>query len=1221
MDEGAPAPLGVHLVTGGANIAIPAPGAEALDLCLFEGERETRFRLPARTGDVFHGFLPGLAAGARYGLRAHGPGCRQEKLLLDPWARRIDRPFATHPAWFGEDDTAPFMPKAVLEPPLPPVAPPAIPGARVVYELHVRGFSRLNPAVPEALRGTFAGLGHPASVEYLRRLGVTHVEIMPAAAWADERHLAPLGLTNYWGYNTVGWLAPDPRLAPGGMAEVRAAVAALARAGIGVILDMVLNHSGEGDAEGPVLSLKGLGDTAWYRAGHDGYVNDAGCGNALALDRPLPLRLAMDAMRHWVEQAGLAGLRLDLATTLARREDGFDPDAPLIQAMRQDPVLARSWIIAEPWDIGAGGYRLGRFPPGWAEWNDRFRDGVRRFWRGDAHALGEFATRLAGSRDVFGARASTESLNFVTAHDGFTLADLVSHAHKHNAANGEHNRDGTDHNLSWNHGVEGPDEALRERRAADVRALLATLLAARGTPMLSMGDEAGRGQRGNNNGWCQDNALSWFDWADADAGLTDFVARLVAARRAHPALHATAPLLGEADASGEPDAAWFGLDGGPVDWQGRGLALLLHAAGDRVLVAVHGGDVPARLRLPPPRPGHGWALLADSADPARTEPPQAMAPRSVVWCAETPVARRPAQAPDAALLAKLAQAAGVDTAWHDIAGQRHAVPEETLRAVLAALDLPAETAAQARDSLARRRARPRPPAPAPGLCHPPPEGRRWALMAQTFALRHAADQGIGDYTALAELAARAPGAALIGLSPPHALMPVERDRASPYQPSDRRFLEPALLDVAALAPMSDGVRAALAAAEPVFAALRAGTLVDYPAVWAAKRPVLEAAFRASPGAGRQAETALADFAAFNALSEQFGPRAAWPTGFAHPGDTGMAAFRAQAAEAIRFHIFLQQLCDRQLAGAAAAGPGLYRDLAIGAAPDGAEIWAQPGAFLAGFSIGAPPDPFAAGGQVWGLPVPAPDRAPAALSALLAANMRHARALRLDHAMGLERLFVVPQGAPASAGCYLRYDGPAMLATVTHASRAARCAVVGEALGTVPDGFPERLSAAGVLAYRVLWFEREDDAFRPPAEWPAFAACCVSTHDLPPLAGWWEGADITEAAALGLLDADAARRARAADRAAIAEACGVADGAFTPAIAAAVYRHVAAAPSALMLVQAEDLAGETIGVNLPGTDRERPNWRRRLPVGAEGLFATPQARAIVAAVAERSGEGG
>uniref|UniRef100_UPI00135840F1 4-alpha-glucanotransferase n=1 Tax=Rhodovarius lipocyclicus TaxID=268410 RepID=UPI00135840F1 len=515
---------------------------------------------------------------------------------------------------------------------------------------------------------------------------------------------------------------------------------------------------------------------------------------------------------------------------------------------------------------------------------------------------------------------------------------------------------------------------------------------------------------------------------------------------------------------------------------------------------------------------------------------------------------------------------------------------------------------------------PRPPAPAPGLCHPPPEGRRWALMAQTFALRHAADQGIGDYTALAELAARAPGAALIGLSPPHALMPVERDRASPYQPSDRRFLEPALLDVAALAPMSEGVRAALAAAEPAFAALRAGALVDYPAVWAAKRPVLQAAFRASPDAGRQADAALADFAAFNALSEQFGPRAAWPTGFAHPADTGMAAFRAQAAEAIRFHIFLQQLCDRQLAGAAAAGPGLYRDLAIGAAPDGAEVWSQPGAFLAGFSIGAPPDPFAAGGQVWGLPVPAPDRAPAALSALLAANMRRARALRLDHAMGLERLFVVPQGAPASAGCYLRYDGPAMLTTVTQASRAARCAVVGEALGTVPDGFPERLAAAGVLAYRVLWFEREGDAFRPPAEWPAFAACCVSTHDLPPLAGWWEGADIAEAAALGLLDADAARRARAADRAAIAEACGVADGAFTPAIAAAVYRHVAAAPSALMLVQAEDLAGETIGVNLPGTDRERPNWRRRLPVGAEGLFATPQARAIVAAVAERSGDG-
>lgn len=658
MDEGVPTPLGVHLVAGGANIAIPAPGAEAVELCLFDGERETRLRLPGRTGDIFHGFLPGLAEGARYGLRAHSPyvpdhGQRFDpaKLLLDPWARAIDRPFVTHPALFGLDgaDSAPVMPKAVLVAPLPPAPPPPIPrGGRVVYELHVRGFSMRNPAIPEAMRGTFAALGHPASVDYLQRLGVTHVEIMPCAAWADERQLAPLGLTNYWGYNPVGWLAPEPRLAPGGMAEVRGAVAALAQAGIGSILDIVLNHSGEGDEAGPTLSLRGLGDAAWYRtlSGAPGrYVNETGCGNSLALDRPLPLRLAMDAMRHWVEQAGLAGLRLDLATTLGRRAAGFDHDAPLLQAMQQDPVLAGRWIIAEPWDIGHGGYRLGAFPPGWGEWNDHFRDTARRFWRGDAGRLGELATRLAGSRDVFGARSATDSVNYITAHDGFTMADLVSHRHKHNTPNGEANHDGSGENFSWNHGVEGAtdDPALRERRAADVRALLATLLAARGTPMLSMGDEAGRSQQGNNNAWCQDNALSWFDWETADAALTAFTARLVAARRAHPALHDRAPLLGQMDASGEPDVLWLRLDASPMtsaDWtspEARSFAMLLHDDGDRVLVAVHGGDFATRLHLPPARPGRGWSVLADSGDPGRSGAvPDTLpiAPRSVVWCAE-----------------------------------------------------------------------------------------------------------------------------------------------------------------------------------------------------------------------------------------------------------------------------------------------------------------------------------------------------------------------------------------------------------------------------------------------------------------------------------------------------------------------------------------------------------------------------------------------------------
>ena len=1260
MNEGAAEPLGVHFLGHGAQVAIPAPGVEALEICIFEGEREVaRHRLRGRTGDVIHGVVPGLGEGSRYGLRAHGPWdparglrCNPAKLLLDPWARAIDRPFALHPALFDADmapdatDSAPFMPKAVLMPLLPPAAPCSLPpGPRVIYELHVRGFTRLHPDIPERIRGTFAGLAHPAAIAYLRRLGITHVELMPSASWVDERHLPPIGLANYWGYNPIGFLAPDPRLAPGGMAEVRAAVAALQTAGIGVILDIVLNHSGESDEAGPTLSLRGLGDAAWYRGLPDApgrYANETGCGNSLALDRPWPLRLAMDAMRHWVSQAGLDGLRLDLATTLGRRDNGFDADAPLLLAMRQDPVLRDRLIIAEPWDIGRDGHRLGAFPPGWGEWNDRFRDDVRRFWRGDGGMLGALATRLAGSRDIFAERASTDSVNFVTAHDGFTLADLVSHTGRHNNANGEQGRDGAGENYSWNCGVEGTsdDPAVTADRNADARALMATLLAARGTPMLVMGDEAGRSQGGNNNAYCQDNPLSWFDWEGADAALVGFAARLVAARRAHPALHGARPLTGAPEQVGTPDVLWLRLDGAAmqeVDWHApdaRSLAMLLAVPEDRVLVVVHGAVHAVELHLPEPRWGQAWYLLADSAAPERVGPVGARlaaAPRSVLLLVERPRAPRPRDTADPALLARLAQAAGVATDWHDLSGRRTEVPDNTLRAILGALGLPAETAAQARESLAHRRSVALAPMPAAGTCQPLPPGRHFAVVAQTFGLRHATDQGIGDYTALAQLAVAAGtnGATLVGLSPPHALMPVGRERASPYQPSDRRFLEPVLLDVTAISDLP-AVKTALEQEAGLFATLRKGVLVDYATVWAAKRRVLAAAWETWPsddaglaafcGAGG---SALEDFATFSALAERHNSNdhRAWGPGHAHPGDSAVLAFRASDPKAIGFHAFLQFLCDQQLAAAAAAGPGLYRDLAVGSAPDGAEIWSQPDAFLRGFSIGAPPDPFAPQGQVWGLPVPNPHVSAAdghaGFGRLLAANMRHARALRLDHAMGLERLFVVPDGAPGQAGCYLSFDGAGMLGLLARESQAAGCAVIGEALGTVPEGMTGRLEAAGVAAYRVLWFEREGDGFRPPKTWPVAAAACISTHDLAPLAGWWEGADIAERASLGLLDADgkaAALETRAADRVQLLRAVGRADPVFTPGLAAAIHAFVASSRASMMLVQAEDLVAERIGINLPGTDSERPNWRRRLTVEASQVFAGDFGVAILQAVA-------
>jgi glycogen operon protein len=661
---GAPGPLGATPDERGTNFAVFAPAADAIEICLFDPtENETRQRLTSRTGDVLHGHIPGVRPGARYGLRAHGPFAPSRgqffnptKLLVDPYATALDRPFAVHPALFelagsapDPHDSAPFVPRAIVsEPPDVVFSPPPFNWTgQVIYELHVRGFTMRHPGIPAALRGTFAGLAHPASIEHLLRLGVTVVELLPCAAWIDERHLANAGLRNYWGYNPICFMAPDPQLAPGGFADIAAAVTALHDAGIAVLLDVVFNHSGEGNQEGPTVSMRGLANDAYYRLmpgdpGH--YVDDTGCGNTMQLDHPFTLRLAMDAMRCWVSRTGVDGFRFDLAATLGRRISGFDGRAPLLSAIGQDPLLRTRALIAEPWDLGPGGYRLGDFPKFWGEWNDRFRDTVRRFWRGDAGQVGELATVLAGSADVFAGRPVTRSINFITAHDGFTLADLVSYTQKHNAANGERNHDGTDDNLSWNNGVEGPSEdpGIRAARLSDMRAMLATLLLARGTPMLSMGDEVARTQSGNNNAYSQDNETSWVDWAEADDMLADFVARLIAARHASPALRGAAVLTGAPlDANGIPDVVWLSEEGREMtaeawaDSNRRTLVAVFYAE-DRVLVALHAGARDLPLVIPRPRPGMEWRVLADSADPGRrslNEPVQLKA-RSVLLLRE-----------------------------------------------------------------------------------------------------------------------------------------------------------------------------------------------------------------------------------------------------------------------------------------------------------------------------------------------------------------------------------------------------------------------------------------------------------------------------------------------------------------------------------------------------------------------------------------------------------
>ncbi|WP_062217835.1 glycogen debranching protein GlgX [Aureimonas sp. D3] len=647
-ERGAPIRLGASVEADGVHFAVFSAHADRIELCLFDpaGIQESqRLPLSGRTeGGVHFGFVPGLAPGALYGLRAHGPFAPHEghrfdasKLLVDPHATRLDRPFLYHP-WLAAPperriDTAPLVPRAVVEDLSRDARPLPFAKPGFTYELPVRAFSQMRPDLPQRLRGTLAALAEPASLDHLTRLGVETVELMPLAAAIDERHLSALGLTNAWGYNPIPHGAPDPRLVPGGWPEVRRVVEALHARGIRVLLDVVLNHSGESDRYGPTLSYRGLDNKSYYAASPDdpdALVNDTGTGNTFALWREPVARMALDALKNWVEIGGIDGFRYDLGTVLGRTPEGFRPDAPLLQMIAADPVLKDRVHVAEPWDIGLGGYQVGAFPKPFLEWQDRFRDDIRRFWRGDAGTVSALATRLSGSPDLFDSktRVPSDGVNFIDAHDGFTLRDLVSYETKHNGANGEGNRDGHGDNHSWNNGAEGltRDPGILERRRRDVRALLATLFVARGNPMIVAGDELGRTQGGNNNAYAQDNETFWIDWPAADDELIAFTARLQRLRRALPPLSLDRFLTGET-VEGETDVVWLRADGGemrPEDWADGNRALLgLRLAGgsEAAIVYLNRGWQPLDIHVPEPDAGRSvWLELLSDRPEAEPRP-------------------------------------------------------------------------------------------------------------------------------------------------------------------------------------------------------------------------------------------------------------------------------------------------------------------------------------------------------------------------------------------------------------------------------------------------------------------------------------------------------------------------------------------------------------------------------------------------------------------------
>ncbi len=654
---GRPEPRGASVLADGVNFSVYSEPASQVFISLFDkaGRETERFALDGRDGAVHFGLIKGIGAGTRYGIRADGPydpskglWFDPDKLLVDPYAYEIDQPFTQHdelkaPRGSGVD-TAPYVPKSIVAAPVKNRAVPIEMPPRVIYELNVRGYSKLRPGLPAAERGRVTALTKSGFPEHFQALGVDTIELMPTAAWIDDWHLASLKLTNAWGYNPVTMMAPDPRLMPGGIADLRKVTDFYRKRGIAVILDVVFNHSGEGDTNGPVICYRGLDANTYYRHtfNSDGQrllVNDAGTGNTLDCAHPEVQRLVLDAMRHWVEAGGVSGFRFDLATILGRTRTGFSPEAPLLAAIRSDPVLGKAILVAEPWDIGPGGYQLGGFGVPFLEWNDRYRDDVRAFWRGDA-AAGDLASRLAGSSDLFqhGGRKPTASVNYIAAHDGFTLRDLVSYSSKHNLGNGENNRDGHSHNISWNCGYEGETEnaEINDRRRADVRALLATLFVSRGTLMLGQGDEFWRSQGGNNNAYAQDNAVTWIDWGRADAELMNFVCALSAFRSAHPALTEQEFLTGQV-INGVRDVVWLHPDQHelhPDNWQADlpTFGMLLDIDEDELVVWFNRAHERVSAYSALPRTGSTWHLGFSSGLDARfgTEPGNIiLPPRSV----------------------------------------------------------------------------------------------------------------------------------------------------------------------------------------------------------------------------------------------------------------------------------------------------------------------------------------------------------------------------------------------------------------------------------------------------------------------------------------------------------------------------------------------------------------------------------------------------------------
>ncbi len=1262
-------PLGAHEHDSGLNFSLFSAHAETVTLCLFSKDGTTevdRIELSRGAGDIWHGSVKGLTSGQLYGYRVDGPYAPHEghrfnphKLLIDPYAKALQGGFIQDDALYGytvcapdrdlsfdNRDSAPFMPKCVAGTDAfnwrNDTKPQTDWADTIIYEAHVKGLTQRHPLVKPARRGTLSGLSDPAIIDHLKTLGVTAIELLPVHSFFSEPRLTAMGLTNYWGYNSVNFFALHPAYSAERHAFQKT-VKALHKAGIEVILDVVYNHTAESWELGPTLSYRGIDNKSYYRLKDDKryYINDTGCGNTLNTANPQVLKLTVDSLRYWTKDMHVDGFRFDLAPALGRVGGGFDPGSAFFKSLQNDPVLSGVKLIAEPWDIGPNGYQLGNFPPNWSEWNDQYRDDVRSFWRGDDGAHQKLAGRLLGSAESFdkNGRSPRSTINLITAHDGFSLEDVVSYNNRHNRANGEGGRDGHSHNLSDNMGHEGrtdnPDIiAVRRHRK---KAMLATLMLSQGVPMLLAGDALGHTRHGNNNAYCQDNEITWLDWEGRDEGLQDFTAELIALRKAYPHFTQNAFLHGEAVSPyGPPNIEWLSQSGNTLhthEWGNPALAcfgyVLSMPGQDSLAVIINRGEACHFEGL-----DGGWTCLLTSSNDM---PHGAIQPaRSVSVFKYSGAYYAPEKR--AATARKQAADYGILPGYHDIGGNYHQTGLGSQTALLSAMGVSAYSS----------------PPPVQGANTDTEinsiygaqtlreDGAVWGLTASLYGLRSARNWGIGDFEDLARLCEimANKGADFVGINPVHALFPSAPHLYAPYSPSSREYL-----NIMHIAP--DTIPEFTGDVPPSLKAARMSELVDYGSVYAAKRIAFEAAFaqfsdypkthprrKAFAGFLASKGDSLRHHAVFDALFETLPKSKQTYDGWRNfskpyhdPQSRACQKFVRDNKDRVEFYAYLQWIAHEQLSAAQARAKragmraGLYLDFAVGVVPGGSDTWRYSDAFAQSVSLGAPGDQANPDGQKWNLSPIIPHYLTAhnyePLRSALASVMDYAGAVRIDHILGLQRSFWIPQSHDC-AGAYIAYPFEGLTRMISEESHAASCIVFGEDLGTVPEGFRDKMQACDMMGCGVHLIERESGGhIQGRSDVRRLSLTGYSNHDFPTLAGFWAGADFRWRETLGIGNnpavLDQEKQMREADKARLASEAGAKNTVMNAALMARLQAYLAGAPCLAFAVQLDDIMLEPHQANVPGTTDEQPNWRRRARLSLEDLERDKTADLITRAI--------